>query len=97
MCHSVVVQVRTGRKRFAANWTRVWPLAAMYALVGVQRAGRGERFVALGASVRTFSCKQPRHGKNVIWIYRLIIIKAGIVVRNYYIGLAYFHGLRYFF
>jgi len=72
MCHSVVVQVRTGRERFAANWTRVWPLAAMYALVGVQRAGRGERFAALAAGVWTFSCKQPRRGKNIIWIYRLI-------------------------
>jgi len=72
MCHSVVVQVRTGRERFAANWTRVWPLAAMYALVGVQRAGRGERFAALAAGVWTFSCKQPRRGKNIIWIYGLI-------------------------
>jgi len=65
MCHSVVVQVRTGRKRFAANWTSVWPLAAMYALVGVQRARRGKRFVTLGASMRTFSCEQP-NDKNII-------------------------------
>jgi len=63
MCHSVIVQVRTGRKRFAANWTRVRPLAAVYALVGVQRAGCGERFVALYASVWTLSCEQPRGKK----------------------------------
>lgn len=55
MSHSVVVQVGAGRERFAANRTRVRPFAAVYALVRVQRAGRGKSFVALGARVRTFS------------------------------------------
>ncbi|KAE9532720.1 hypothetical protein AGLY_009801 [Aphis glycines] len=68
MCHSVVVQVRTGCKRFTANWTCVRPLAAMYAFMCVQRAGRGKRFVALGASVRTFSCEQTCGDKSFKFI-----------------------------
>lgn len=55
MSHSVVVEIRTGRKRFAADWTRVRPFSAVYAFVRVQRTRSGKRFVALRACMRTFS------------------------------------------
>lgn len=103
MCHSVVVQVRTGCKRFTANWTCVRPLAAMYAFMCVQRAGCGKRFVALGASVRTFSCEQTCGDKS----FKFIDLFEQVIIMNYsqasniilciLLRGAYCHSHRFFF
>lgn len=68
MGHPVVVEIWAGRERFAANRTRVRSFSAVDTLVRVQRAGRGERFVALRAGVGTFSCRQlTKPGKVSRW------------------------------
>lgn len=55
------------------------PLAAMYAFMCVQRAGRGKSFVALGASVRTFSCEQTCGDKS----FKLIDLFEQVIIMNY--------------
>lgn len=51
----------------------------MYTFMCVQRAGRGKRFVALDASVRTFSCEQMCGDKS----FKFIDLFEQVIIMNY--------------
>lgn len=55
MCHSVIVEIGTGRKPFTAHAALVRFFAAVDSPVGVQRARRRETLVTHGANVRLFA------------------------------------------
>lgn len=55
--HSVVVEIRAGSERLAADVAHMWPFSGMDSFVGVQGAGCAETLCACQTNVRLFTWK----------------------------------------